>query len=140
MRTDSIERHRRTGGAVTYPMHHVLSIIPNPADVPTITAELRAAGFAEHAICVLSGAQGCRCLDAEGDRHGPLLHTLRWWQHFTPEYEHFTRYEQAVRDGQCVVAVRAYHHLDWEPVKDILTRHGGRFIHYYGWMIRDLAP
>jgi hypothetical protein len=138
MSTQTIARHRRSGGAITYPMHHVLGIIPSPSDLPAITAELQTAGFAERAICVLCGEADSCCLDAEGARHGPLVHLLRWWQHFTPEYAHLARYEQAVRDGQCVVAVRAYHHLDWEPIQRILAAHGGHFIHYYGWMIHDL--
>lgn len=140
MRTQTIEHNHQTGRAITYPMHRVLGIIPNPDDVEEVKAELRAAGFAEQAMCALCGEEGCCCLDPEGDRHGPLLHALRWWQHFTPEYEHFARYEQAVRDGQCVIAVRAYHHLDWEPIQQILTRHGGHFIHFYGLAIHDLVP
>lgn len=140
MSTQTIERHRRTGGAITYPMHHVLGIVPHPEEADAIRTELRAAGFAEDAICVLSGEQSCCCLDAEGERHGPLLHLLRAWQHMTPEYDHLATYEDAVRSGACVVAVRAYHHLDWEPIQQILTRHGGHFIHYYGWMIHDLVP
>lgn len=138
MSTRLLERHRRTGGALTYPMHHVLGIVPDPAAVPAIVAELREAGFAEDAICVLGGDQGCTCLDPEGTRHGPLMRLLRAWQHFTPEYEHLAHYEHAIHDGQCMVAVRAYHHLDWEPITRILTRHGGHFIHFYGWMIHDL--
>lgn len=140
MSTQTIGPFHRADGAITYPMHHVLGIVPNPSAIPTITAELRAAGFAEDAICAMCGEEGCCHIDAEGERHGPMVHMLRWWQHFTPEYEHLARYERAVRDGQAVVAVRAYHHLDWEPIQRILTAHGGHFIHFYGWMIHDLVP
>jgi hypothetical protein len=135
-----MERHLHKGGAMTYPMHHVLGILPNPADVPAVVVELQAAGFAEDAICVLQGKVGCECLDPEGCKHGPIISLLRAWQHFTPEYKHLAQYEQAVHDGHCVVAVRAYHHLDWEPIQKILIAHGGHFIHFYGWMIHNLTP
>jgi len=140
MRTDALERHVREGHAMTYPMHHVLGILPDPAAAPAVVAELQAAGFAENAICVLQGFVGCQCLDPEGCKHGPIVSLLRAWQHFTPEYQHLATYEEAVRDGQCVVAVRAYHHLDWEPIQQILSAHGGSFINYYGWMIHRLTP
>ncbi len=140
MSTRTMERHRRSGGAITYPMHHVLGIIPNPDDFPAIKAQLMAAGFTEDAICLLSGQESCASFDPEGGGHGALVRLLRAWQHFTPEYEHLARYEQAVEEGQAVVAVRAYHHLDWEAIEQILTAYSGHFIHFYGWTIHDLVP
>lgn len=140
MSTHTLERHVQSGKAIAYPMHHVLGIIPNPNLMPSVTADLVDAGFAEDSICVLGGEEGCGCLDAEGARHGPLFGLLRAWQHFTPEYEHLARYERALREGQCVVAVRARTHLDWEPIVAVMTRYGGSFVHYYGWMIHDLVP
>lgn len=133
-------QQRRASGTIAYPMHHILGIIPNAADLATIVGELEAAGFAQEAIWTLYGEQGCCCLDAEGARHGPLLHLLRVWQHFTPEYDQLAHYEQAVRDGHCVLAVRAAHQQERETAQAIMTRYGGHYIHYYSWMIYPLVP
>jgi hypothetical protein len=91
-------------------------------------------------LALLQGEVGCQYLDPEGCKHGLIISLLRAWQHFTPEYQHLATYEDAFHDGQCVVAVRADHHLGWEPIQQILTAHGGSFINYYGWMIHLRTP
>ncbi len=54
------------------------------------------------------------------------------FQGTTIEEGHAQQYEQALLKGQYVVAIQLDHVGQREQVREILHRHGGRFINFYG--------
>ena len=121
------------------PTDYLFGIIDDPEVAETGLKALVSAGFSPDHVRVFHGERGVRQIDATGVEHGRLARLIRWRQSTTPMRQHAERYEQAVRDGHCVVAVHARNLEARELARQILKRHGGHFINFYGrWVVYSL--
>jgi hypothetical protein len=116
---------------IGYPTNQLFSIIDNPADAEQALQALEAAGFASDTQ-VFHGEEGAHRIDASGAQHGRLAQLRRLRQSVSLDGQHAALYEQAVRQGHCVIAVHAIDSERREEARQILKAHGGHFINFYG--------
>jgi hypothetical protein len=123
----------RTKRAIGYPTNRLVAVIDDPAEAAGAMADLTAAGFGERDLDLLRGEEGADRMDGTGDVSG-WLGRLRRAFDFTlmDQLVDFAAYERALRDGRAVVMVRAHGDVPKAKAHEILKRHGGHFINYYG--------
>ena len=123
----------RTRRAVGYPTNRLLAVIDDAADAAAAVAELKAAGFADRDLEILRGEEGADRMDGTGEVSG-WLGRLRRAFDFTlmDQLVDFATYERALRDGRAVVMVHVHGDEPKAKALDIVKRHGGHFINYYG--------
>ena len=121
------------------PTDYLFGIIDDLEAAETAVNALISAGFSPDSVSVFHGEQGVRQIDATGIAHGRLARFVRWRQSTTSMRQHAERYEQAVRDGHCVIAVHVRNLEARELARQILKRHSGHFVNFYGrWIIHSL--
>jgi hypothetical protein len=82
---------------------------------------------------VLTGEEGARRIDPSGRSHGLLARIWRSIQFATMDaLPDAGRYAAAAQEGRFVLAVRAEDEARRAKLVEILERHGGHFINYYG--------
>ena len=116
---------------IGYPTDNLFGIIDDKHDAEQLLKALAAAGFTEQTQ-VFHGEEGAARIDASGTRHGFLAQLRRLHQKTTVEREHAERYEQAVLDQRCVIAVHTNNSEEREQLRSILKEYGRHFINYYG--------
>ena len=126
MPTTSIRRF------IGYPTDSLLAVLPTPEAAAAAAAALRAAGISDRDITILRGPEGADRLDGTGAVHG-IAARLRRLVSFTvmDQLVDMAIYEQAVRDGQVAVMVRARGERKAAAI-EVLRAHRGHFINYYG--------
>ena len=118
---------------IGYPTDHLLGAFRDPAEAAAASAEIVALGIPAGDVTVLQGDEGARRLDGTGAANG-LLARARRLVSFTimDQLPDMAMYERAVRDGGAVVMVRVRGDEAKAAVADVMRRHGGHFINYYG--------
>lgn len=116
---------------IFYPTNQLFSIIDNPADAEQALRALAAGGFAE-GTQLFHGEEGAHRIDASGAQHGRLAQLRRLRQSVSLDGQDAALYEQAVRQGHCVIAVHSTDSERREEARQILKTHGGHFINFYG--------
>jgi hypothetical protein len=119
---------------VGYPQGQVLAIIDDRSDASAVERELHSAGFSSDAVRVLIGEGDANKLDSDGTKHGAFATLLRGVEHLMSDVDHLAQYEGAIRGGAAVIAVHAPDEGPREQALEILRRHEGHFINYYGAM------
>jgi hypothetical protein len=94
---------------------------------------MHASGFATRDLEVLRGVEGADRMDGTGAVAG-WLGRLRRAFDFTlmDQLVDFAAYERALRDGRAVVMVHVHGDAPKAAAHDVLKRHAGHFINYYG--------
>jgi hypothetical protein len=123
----------RRGRFIGYPTDHLMAAFRDPAQAAAAAAEIGAAGIPASGITILRGAEGADRLDGTGAANG-LLARARRLVSFTvmDQLPDMAVYERAVRDGGAVVMARVRGDQRKGVIADVLRRHGGHFINYYG--------
>ncbi|HEU0075464.1 MAG TPA: hypothetical protein VFS30_15785 [Dehalococcoidia bacterium] len=121
----------------TIPSNHVVALVKDVATGSEIADELSAAGF-ERAIVVGDPRVGER-LEAES---GPVARVLqRLSNHLSEETRYLDQYEEAVRNGQTVIAVKASGDDEVQRANAVLQKRGAWDIRHFGRLvISDLTP
>jgi hypothetical protein len=122
-----------TRWAIGYPTNRLVGVIDDPADAAAALAELKAHGFAERDLELLRGQEGADRMDGTGHVSGWLWRLRRAFD-FTlmDQLVDFAAYERGLRDGRAVVMVRVHGDAQKAAAHEILKRHHGHFINYYG--------
>lgn len=110
-----------------------MAVVDDPADAAGAMAELRAAGFAIEDLEVLRGTEGADRVDGTGGAAGAAGRFRRAID-FTlmDQLVDFVAYERALRDGRAVVLARVRNDQRKAVALDVLRRHGGHFVNYFG--------
>ena len=121
-----------TSRFIGYPTDSLIAVLPDPESAAAAAAALRAAGIQDRDITILRGPEGADRLDGTGAVNG-VIARLRRLVSFTlmDQLVDMAIYEQAVRDGQVVVMVKARGSRKAVAI-DATRQHGGHFINYYG--------
>lgn len=117
------------------PTNYLFGIVDDAKMTELVIESLVLAGFSSNRITVFQGERGVRQIDATGAEHGRIARLIRWRQSTTPARWHAERYEQAVRDGHCVVAVYTSDQDSRERARQIMKQNGGHFINFYGRLV-----
>lgn len=133
----------KTPDFIAYPMNKVVGFIDDLGGVKAALGDLRAAGFKAEDIQVLTGEEGARRIDVNGDEHGEFAHIVRSIQKTLGDYEipHAKRHQQELLAGHFGIGVTAKDGEDRNKVRDILKSHKGHFVNFYGrWVMEPLEP
>ena len=124
-----------------YPANQVVAVIDGPGDVAAARTELVRSGFTAGDIEVRAGSEGLRRLDASGARHGFAGRLMRMLQGYGDiEQVAFKRQADELRAGHSLVGVRAHGAGQRNNAKQILERHHGHYINFFGhWTITGMA-
>jgi hypothetical protein len=110
-----------------------MAVFDDSTDAVAALAELRASGLSTKDLEILRGSEGADRMDGTGDVAGGLARVRRWVD-FTlmDQLVDFAHYEFALRDGRAVVMVRVEGDAPKDHARDVMRRHNGHFINYYG--------
>ena len=114
------------------PTDNLFVIIDDQVKAARAIDNLISSGFAKDDITTFQGELGARQIDADGSKHGRISQIIRWRQGTTPARQDAERYEQAVNDGNCVIAIETKTPETRETARQILKAHSGYFINFYG--------
>jgi hypothetical protein len=125
-----------------YPRGRLLAVVDDAAGVDRARAGLRAAGFDDGDVEVLSGADAADRIDATGKRHGPLSRLVRAIQFgLMDQLPDLAWYEAALRSGHAVLVVRAADLAAARRAHAALVPAGAHFINHFGrFETADLEP
>ncbi len=125
-----------------FPTHAVVGVIDTAAEVSRAEEALRAAGFDESSVHVISGDHAVEVIDQSGTGHGLSGRLTRMAQAlFGMETEHTERHVQEVKAGHYLVLVSSHDDEATERIRGILAANGGHFVNYYtNWTSRVLVP
>jgi hypothetical protein len=121
--------------APMYAARHVVGIVDAPERAQHAKTALVAAGFADDEVDFRCGAEAGDALDASPGRTGLAGIAVRIAERLgiaDGEMAMKDQYEQALRDGQCMVIVHAATEERKMLAARLLHEHGGHFIHYLG--------
>jgi len=123
---------RDTRRFIGYPTDSLMAVVATAEAAAAAAAALRAAGIPDRDISILRGEEGADRLDGTGAVNG-LIARLRRLVSFTvmDQLVDMAIYEQAVREGQVVVMVKARGERKAAAMR-VLREHGGHFMNYYG--------
>jgi hypothetical protein len=125
---------------LSYPTDKLVAIIDTMPDAEQARQELLEAGFAPGAIGVQHGTRAVEDTVHYTD-FDPFPHLARLLHVHSIEHEQAVVYEQALGQGQSVIAVYAPKAEDRERALGILEAHNAHYINFYGkWVIEALKP
>jgi hypothetical protein len=112
------------------PTNHILAIIEDYARAEDAERALKGAGFEE--VRVYRGFKGADAIDSRGTEHGMVGQAVRAVEEALSNKDNLAEYEDAVKDGSSVVALRIGddEQRDWAVV--ILEGQGAHTINHFG--------
>jgi hypothetical protein len=118
---------------IGYPTNRLLAVIDDLGEAAAAMTDLTVSGIEARDLDLLRGEEGADRVDGSGGVSG-WLGRLRRAFDFTlmDQLVDFAAYERALRDGRAVLMVHVHGDAPKAAAHDILTRHGGHFINYYG--------
>jgi hypothetical protein len=116
---------------------HVVAVIASPNKASEVSREVQAGGLPEP-IVITDENVGER-LEAESSL--PMRVFQRIFNHLSEEINYLNQYEEAARQGQTVVAIKADNDEEVDRATEVLTKHGAVDIRYFGrFAVSDLTP
>ena len=114
-----------------YPKNRVIAILASPSAAEAAVADLVAAGIPAGTVETACGEGGLRELDFSGERHGLLARIIRAVQGIGELAEYKERFEQALRGGECLLAVDAAETPTRQLIRQRLKANGARYINFF---------
>lgn len=116
-----------------HPTNRVLAVFDTPDHARAAVADLNAAGFAPADIGLLSGPDDARRIEGASGGQGFFAQLAGGALGLGDEEEgQIARYRQALLDGGATLGVKVKDQGTRDRAQQILTRHGGHFINFYG--------
>jgi hypothetical protein len=121
----------------TIPSNHVMALVRGAASAVAVAEELRDHGL--ESPLIVSGERLSDRLEAES---GLVTRALqRLFGHLSEQTDYLHQYEEAVRRGNTVVAVRAEDDHEVQVAKQVFDKHGAADVRFFGQLaVRDLTP
>jgi hypothetical protein len=121
----------------TIPSNHVLALVKGASSAAEVADELRDRGL--DSPMIVSGEKLSDRLEAESGLVERALQKL--FGHLSEQPNYLRQYEEAVRRGQTVVAVKAEDDDEVEVAREVLGKHGAVDVRFFGKMaVTDLSP
>jgi len=141
---DHLSHHEHSLEPIRYPRQNVVAVIDTAQQMEDAVTALTAGGFLESEIGIGSGVDIADRMRETTGRSGFTAMAMRFSEALgmpNDESDVKGRYEQAMRDGQFVVAVLAPTSERKRRALDILASHGAHDAVYFGrFVIEKLQP
>lgn len=122
------------------PLFKLMGVFEDSDAGVSAAEDLAANGFAEKDIELFCGVPGAKTYDFTGKDHGAFVTALRKFRGITFDRIIMDRYEQALRDGHCVMTI----HIHKTPLRDeaaaIMHRHGAVQVDHFGLTMTKAFP
>jgi len=112
------------------PTHHVLGVIDSYARAEEAEGALLSEGFEE--VRVYRGHTGAEAIDSKGTEHGIVERAVRTVETALTNKDNLAEYEDAVKQGLSVVALRVTDDEQRDRAVAILEQCGAHTINHFG--------
>jgi hypothetical protein len=122
-------------GPLTYPENNVIGILDTPEAAMAAVADLTGGGFFDSEVTLACGVEQANRLRDSSGRTGLVGRVLQVVDQFGAggdELDTKRRYEQALREGHLNVRVLAPTDERKRRAVEVLRKHGGRYINFFG--------
>jgi hypothetical protein len=133
------QQGNRSSGSIAYPAHRVTGAVP-AAEVAAVREDLVAAGFAADRIEVFVGEEDAQRFRDLAESPGVWGSVRRFALSLGSDLDLARDAEAELDSGDALVEVTVHDEAEKYQIRDVLVRHGGHFITYFGsWTIETLA-
>ena len=115
---------------VGYPKDQALGIFDSERDAAEATRDLAAEGYPT--VNRFAGVRGAAEIDSQSEVHGGMAKAERTIEHIASDVSDLEEYDAAVRRGRIVLGVHVEDGERRHRVADIMTRHRGHDVRYFG--------
>jgi len=120
---------------VAYPLHSLVAVFHGADSLKAAVHELKKNGFERDDMRSFVGQKGMQESDFDGAAHGSAAELLRSLQHIGPDRTYLERYEGYMREGDCILMVRAPQQERRQIAADILREHSAHRVTYFGMLV-----
>ena len=122
------------------PSDHVFAVLPSRNSATAAIEELGRAGF--HEASIFEGNDVTEAVDPKGENAGRFAKLIKMiGDHLSEEPNYLSQYQEEAKNGSTVLAVLVKDRDEAERAKDVLEKHSGRNIRYFGKLaVADLTP
>ena len=113
------------------PRNAVSSLVPDQQHADAVLGALGASGVDTSTVVVLHGPEGVRILDSDGTQHGWHAKAIRFFQNWGYDDAVLNLYDEGLRKGESVMVIPSTPDAK-ATVADLLRRHQGHALHYFG--------
>ena len=114
------------------PLYRLMGIFDDPDAGVSAAEELKAEGFDEKDIELFCGVPGAEAYDFTGEGHGLGAKFLRAFRNITYDRIIMDRYQEALRDGHCILMVHIHKAVKKDEAAAIMHRHSAMQVDYFG--------
>jgi|GEM_PF-2341430 len=122
------------------PVHKIMGIFENSDEGVAAVGELKSNNFDAGDIELFCGIPGEEAYDFSGDDHGPLMTFMRKFRNMTFDRVIMERYQQALRDGHCVLTLHIQDSKRKKEAADLMHSHGAAQVDYFGLAMTQAFP
>lgn len=133
MNEDKVESS--SGPFIAAPVENLVAAFHSADSMDTVIEELKENAFAPEDLRTFSGQEGIEELDFDGSSNGPIAELLRYLQGIGPDRTYLERYEEYMRDGDCILMVRAPQKDRKQIAADIIRKHSPHRVTYFGKLV-----
>ena len=122
------------------PLYKLMSIFEDSTAGVAAAAELEANGFDKADIELFCGVPGAETYDFSGEAHGLAAQFLRSFRNITFDRVIMERYQNALRDGLCVLMVHIHKAPQKAAAAEIIHKYNTAQVDYFGLAITETLP
>lgn len=114
------------------PIYKLMGIFEDSQAGEAAAEDLAANGFESRDIELFCGVPGAETYDFKGDDHGLGAKFMRGFRNITFDRVIMDRYQQALREGHCVMTVHIHKTPRRDAAADIMHRYGAVQVDHFG--------
>ena len=122
------------------PLYKLMSIFEDSTAGVAAAAELADSGFDKSDIELFCGVPGAETYDFTGESHGLGAQFLRAFRNITYDRVIMDRYQNALRDGHCVLMVHIHKSQQKAAAAEIIHKYNTAQVDYFGLAMTETLP
>lgn len=122
------------------PLYKIMGIFKDSDAGVSAAGDLSANGFDDKDIELFCGVPGAKTYDFSGKDHGAFTSTLRKFRNITFDRVIMDRYENALREGHCVMMIHIHKTVRRDEAAEIMHRYGAVQVDHFGLAMTKAFP
>lgn len=119
------------------PLYKLMAIFEDSDAGVSAAEDLKSSGFAEAGIELFCGMKGETAYDFTGEDHGPWASFLRSFRNITNDRLIMGRYQNALREGHCLLSVQIDKPVKKETAGAIMHKYNAQQVEYFGLLMTE---
>ncbi len=129
------ERSNVNDDFILYPLYKVVGVFSDDETVKAVVAELHRKNFTSDEVESFCGLDGAKRIDFDGTKHGVWTTFVRDIQHLGPDQSFLEKYEKDLKNGNCLIMVRAASKERKDTATKILHGYTDDRVNYFGLLL-----